>query len=227
MPSKWYRKASRLAINSWQLAAEYPEDMLDRYRMSDPFADVVTMGSEKASSLIGNGHSAARTSEAMRAMRFMDFINFMSDDVLVKVDRASMASSLEVRSPILDHRVIEFAWSLPLDYCLQDHNGKRVLRNMLERYVPRSLFDRPKQGFALPSEWLRESMREWVGDHLNEDRLREHRCFDTQALALFWRQYRSGWKRRSHVMFHLAIFEGWRAAQQQSRPIDATHCLKG
>lgn len=216
MPSKWHRRASRLAMNSWQLSAECPEDMLDRYRMSDPFADTVTLGSEKARSLLDNGHGPSNTSEALRAMRYIDVINFMSDDVLVKVDRASMATSLEVRSPILDHRVIEFAWSLPLGYCLDDSNGKRVLKSTLERYVPRPLFDRPKQGFALPSEWLRESMREWVGDHLSEDRLRNHQCFDSKALARFWRQHRAGWKRLDHVMFHLAIFEGWRAGQKQT-----------
>ena len=179
-------------MNSWQLSAECPEDMLDRYRMSDPFADTVTLGTEKARSLLKNGQRPADTSEPLRAMRYIDAINFMSDDVLVKVDRASMANSLEVRCPILDHRVIEFAWSLPLEYCLDDSNGKRVLKSMLERYVPRPLFDRPKKGFALPTPWLRESMREWVGDHLSEERLRRHQCFDGRALARFWRQHGAG-----------------------------------
>lgn len=224
MPSKWHRRASRLAMNSWQLSAECPEDMLDRFRMSDPFADTVTSGKEKARSLFAGGRGPAHTREPLRAMRYMDVINFMSDDVLVKVDRASMATSLEVRSPILDHRVIEFAWSLPLAYCLDGRNGKRILKSMLERYVPRPLFDRPKQGFALPSEWLRESMREWVGDQLSEERLRNHQCFDAKALSRFWRQHRAGWKRLNHVMFHLAIFEGWRTAQQRSTITNAAHC---
>ncbi len=221
LPSKWHRRASRLAMDSWQMSAECPEDLLDRYRMSDPFADTVTLGSEKARSLLGHGHARAGTSEPLRAMRYMDVLNFMSDDVLVKVDRASMAASLEVRSPILDHRVIEFAWSLPLAYCLDDSNGKRVLKSLLERYVPRPLFDRPKQGFALPSAWLRETMREWVGEQLSEQRLQSHNCFDTRALSRFWRQHRAGWKRLNHVMFHLAIFEGWHAGQRKiglSRP---------
>ena len=216
MPRKWHRRASQLALNSWQWSAECPEDMLDRYRMSDPFADTIALGSEKVRSLLDNGHSPANTNEPLRAMRYIDFINFMSDDVLVKVDRASMAASLEVRSPILDHRVIEFAWSLPLAYCLDDSNGKRVLKSMLKRYVPRSLFDRPKQGFALPSEWLRATMREWVGDQLSEDRLQRHNCFDTKDLARFLRQHRAGWKRLDHVMFHLAIFEAWHSGQQRN-----------
>ncbi len=221
LPPKWHRRASRIGMNSWQLSAECPEDMLDRYRMSDPFADTVTLGTEKARSLLQNGQRPADTSEPLRAMRYIDAINFMSDDVLVKVDRASMANSLEVRCPILDHRVIEFAWSLPLEYCLDDSNGKRVLKSMLERYVPRPLFDRPKKGFALPTPWLRESMREWVGDHLSEERLRRHQCFDGRALARFWRQHGAGWKRQEQVMFHLAIFEGWRSAQERTSPSDA------
>ena len=111
--------------------------------------------------------------EPLQAMMYLDFAGYLPDDCLVKVDRASMAASLEVRCPLLDHRVVEFAWSLPLSYRVDDGGAKRVLKSVLERYLPRTLFERPKRGFGVPlGAWLRGPLRGWAETLLDERRWR-------------------------------------------------------
>jgi asparagine synthetase B (glutamine-hydrolysing) len=102
------------------------------------------------SNLLADRQSWPELREPLQAMKYLDFAGYLPDDCLVKVDRASMAASLEVRCPLLDHRVVELAWSLPLDY----RDNKRVLKTLLERYLPRSLFERPKRGFGVPDRCL-------------------------------------------------------------------------
>jgi Asparagine synthase len=111
------------------------------------------------SNLLADRQSWPELREPLQAMKYLDFAGYLPDDCLVKVDRASMAASLEVRCPLLDHRVVELAWSLPLDY----RDNKRVLKTLLERYLPRSLFERPKRGFGVPiGAWLRGPLRDWA-----------------------------------------------------------------
>jgi asparagine synthase (glutamine-hydrolysing) len=216
-PRRWHRRASRLTPWASALSAVGPADMLQRLRMHDPFADALTDHPNDDHPFLSGHAQPARIESPLAEMLYTDFVGFMTDDILVKVDRASMAMGLEVRCPFLDHRVVEFAWSLPVSFSKDENGGKRVLRAMLGKYIPTQLFERPKQGFSVPSEWFEGPVRAWANDLLNENALKRQDCFDARAVKRLCRQQRAGWERLDRIVFHLTIFLGWRAAQEQIR----------
>ncbi|MCH8166458.1 MAG: asparagine synthetase B, partial [Proteobacteria bacterium] len=125
-------------------------------------------------------------------------MTYLADDILTKVDRASMAVSLEARVPLMDHRVAEFAWSLPMGMKLAGGQGKHLLRQVLYKYVPRGMIERPKQGFAVPiGDWLRAPLRDWAGDLLSGAALRRHDLVSPRAVETLWSEHRSGKKDHS------------------------------
>ncbi len=151
--------------------------------------------------------------ESLQRMMLDDFAGYLGDDILVKVDRASMAVNLEVRSPFLDHRVVEFAWSLPLAFRASPDGGKRVVRELLARHVPRALFERRKQGFAVPvAEWLRGALRPWAEDLLAPERLRRQGLFDPDAVHRVWQQHQCGWRNHHNLLWSILMFQAWEDA---------------
>ncbi len=152
----------------------------------------------------------ARVSESVRGMMYLDFMTFLPDDVLTKVDRASMAVGLEVRCPFLDPQVIEFAWRLPRAMWIGESGGKRIVRTILERYCPPALTDRPKMGFGVPiGEWVRGPLREWAEDLLAEKRLVEQGFFRPEAVRQIWLQHLSGWRNREGLLWSILMFQAW------------------
>jgi asparagine synthase (glutamine-hydrolysing) len=144
-------------------------------------------------------------------MMLRDQVSYLPDDIMVKVDRAAMASSLESRAPLLDHRIAEFSWRLPAHYWRRDGRGKWIVREVLDRYVPRALVERPKQGFGIPvSEWLRGPLRDWADDLLSADALRREGLFVPEPIVTAWQEHRSGARNWSSSLWSVLMFQAWR-----------------
>ena len=144
-----------------------------------------------------------------------DTISYLPGDILTKVDRATMAVSLEARAPFLDHRVYEWAWRQPQHFKLHDGRGKWLLRRVLARYVPPSLFERPKMGFAVPvGDWLRGPLRSWAEALLDPARVRREGYLHADAITPMWRAHLRGQGTHEHRLWTVLMFQAWLEARQ-------------
>jgi asparagine synthase (glutamine-hydrolysing) len=158
----------------------------------------------------GAGADEGVTVDPVLWMQTRDLNGYLPDDVLTKVDRASMAVGLEVRVPILDHRVVEALWALPSNLKIHDGASKWLLREILYRHVPRELFDRPKQGFAVPvTRWLRGPLRDWAETQLSADRLKREGIFDAATVQKLWSAHLAGRVDHSGALWATLMFQAW------------------
>jgi asparagine synthase (glutamine-hydrolysing) len=158
---------------------------------------------------------ASHMADPTGRMMLFDGVTYLPDDILVKVDRAAMAVSLETRVPLLDHRVAELAWRLPMSMKVRDGRGKWALRQILYRHIPRDLVERPKAGFAIPvGQWLRDPLRGWAEDLLSERRLKEQGYLDVAVVTGLWREHCSGRRDWTSRLWNALILQSWLETQE-------------
>ncbi|MFZ5761965.1 MAG: asparagine synthase (glutamine-hydrolyzing) [Thermodesulfobacteriota bacterium] len=170
---------------------------------------IVVDGSEPVAERQPDGYQHGGMNFPHRMM-YQDLVSYLPDDILVKVDRAAMAVSLETRIPMLDHRVVEFAWRLPLAMKIRNGQGKWLLRQMLYKYVPRELVERPKMGFGVPLDaWLRGPLRPWAEELLDDSRLQREGFLRCAPIRHKWREHLSGRRNWAYHLWGVLMFQAW------------------
>jgi asparagine synthase (glutamine-hydrolysing) len=143
-------------------------------------------------------------------MMYKDILSYLPDDILCKVDRASMASSLETRAPFLDHRVVEFALGMPIELKIRNNKGKWALREILNKYVPNEMVERPKTGFSIPiGDWLRGPLREWAEDLLDDDKIKSQGFLKPENVKSIWALHKSGEYDYTSRIWSILMFQSW------------------
>jgi asparagine synthase (glutamine-hydrolysing) len=166
----------------------------------------------------------SRFEDELSWMQYADSVTYLPDDILTKVDRASMAVSLEARVPLLDHRVVSFAWQLPDDFKIRDGQGKWLLRQLLHKYVPEKLVARPKMGFGVPIDtWLKGPLKEWAADLLDPHAMSRAGFLDPGPIQEKWAEHLSGRRNWQHFLWNVLMFEAWFHAQKAYRHSSASN----
>ena len=204
-------------------------DMLDYGDLDDLYCEFVShwkdpseiiVGGKEPPTLLSDRSAWPKLLDFTARMMFLDSVTYLPDDLLVKVDRASMAVALEARIPFLDHQIVEFAWRLPITFKIREKDqGKWIVRRLLERYVPAQLFERPKMGFGVPLDsWLRGPLREWAEALLDEHRLRREGFFHPNPIRRKWAEHLSGTANWQYHLWDVLMFQSWLESESIRSP---------
>jgi asparagine synthase (glutamine-hydrolysing) len=187
----------------------------------------VVLNSQEPGTVLASIADSSWPSNMEEIMMLTDQLNYLPDDILTKVDRASMAVSLEARVPMLDHRVVEFAWKLPLHFKIRKGTSKWILRQILYNYVPRELVERPKMGFGVPIDrWLRGPLREWGEDLLSVKSLEAHGLLDADPIRVKWQEHLSGVRNWQYLLWDILAFQDWFRHNTSACQRPSPHCSK-
>ena len=144
-------------------------------------------------------------------MMFIDSQTYLSDDILCKVDRASMSRSLETRVPFLDKNVVKLAWSIPSSMKIKNNQGKWILKQILNKYVPEKYTDRPKMGFGIPlGDWLRDELKDWAENLINEKELENDEYFKSKIIIKIWNEHKSKKRDWQSILWPILMFQSWK-----------------
>ncbi len=187
------------------------DDELYRYLLSHwKNPNELVLNSEEKKGAIWDEAIQGFLPEYIERMEYLDYHTYLPDDILTKIDRASMANSLEARVPLIDHRVVEFSWQLPLKFKIRNGKSKWLMRQVLQKYVPQELFERPKMGFGVPLDnWLRGPLREWADSLLNENRIRQEGYLNSKLISKKWQEHLSGKKNWQYYLWDILVFQAW------------------
>ena len=180
--------------------------MMTRY---ENISDIV-IDAQDPDTILHNRHLWPSFHEPVLNMMMIDTLCYLPDDILVKVDRASMATSLEARCPMLDKNIIEFAWQLPFEMKVNQSGGKRILKHLLTKYIPSKLTERKKMGFGVPiGSWLRGQLKDWADELLDPAKIREQAYLNPDVVQKLWRQHQSGWRNHDDILWSILMFQAW------------------
>ena len=170
----------------------------------------IVIESKTKDNILSNYRLELNQFDDQQKMMIFDALTYLPDDILVKLDRAAMASSLETRAPFLDHRIVEYSWKIPQSFKIQNGQGKWILRQILHKYVPKKLIERPKKGFAIPLDsWLRGPLREWAENLLNKKKLSEEGYFNSEMVIKMWQDHLSNKRNYQHKLWNILMVQAW------------------
>ena len=210
-----HRRLALLGDKAHKLASRLRDvhDLDDLYlslvsEWQDPTS--VVIGARELETLLNDRTPKPGRGEHQHRMMYWDTMTYLPDDILCKVDRAAMGISLETRVPFLDHRVVELAWRMPLNMKIRNNQGKWALRQVLYKYVPKKMIERPKTGFGVPTgDWLRGPLLEWAESLLGESRLRQEGYFNSVPIRQKWEEHKSGKRNWTQSIWAILMFQAW------------------
>ena len=222
-PQKWNKLSKWIpgsdSFNSFGDKIHKGANVLDASSLNDLYLKLVShwenpsdivLNSKEPATIITDHKFEFQATESQQKMMLLDGLTYLPDDILVKVDRAAMGVSLETRIPYLDHRVVEFAWKIPQSLKVREGKSKWILREVLNQYVPKKLFERPKMGFGIPiGTWLRGPLRDWAESLLNEKRLQDEGFFNPDPIRKKWKEHLSEKKNWQYQLWDILMFQAW------------------
>ena len=203
----------QLGDKLYKLVKILKDEEPDFYRVlvsSFDYPDSYLISGTEEKGMIWENNFESYITEYVERLKLLDTLTYLPDDILTKVDRSSMAVSLEVRVPILDHRIVEFSWTLPKKIQIKKNQSKWILRQVLKKYIPEKFFERPKMGFGVPIDsWLRNDLKNWGSHLLSDEVFKKHKLLKKNDIQLMWRQHQSNEKNWQYPIWNVLMLHSW------------------